>query len=364
MPESYKTPRRVRGGVNETDTRWILLGSHHIDVGALRDALRRQDRHGYHDFHGRNVHGQYARDVVGGQLELSARALMARIRPGPAEEVFPRVYSRHAAPGLLDGGMPGPQPLQEGSSRMHPDGSASFGGHAAFGVSVDTQARTGAIDPHTGAVISLSRGQNGFMHKSAMSALSVPGTRQGTLDPESGDAVDTLEDFACRSLEKNGVYPNRVFCSRPTARRLLAGAGGLGGGAIPLTGTGGISITTLPLENNVLHMMDPLDRLLCTDGGMAMGYTLTRTGYDLAMRVYREFAVTGASLAMSGSAGTWDIPPPAEDSAAASTDTPPCRPGAMRRPGKAPREGAPMVAAGYASPCRKTLPPLTGTSAG
>lgn len=239
---------------------------------------------------------------------------------------------------------------------MYPDGSVSFGGHFAFEDRVDTQARTGAIDPHTKAVISLARGRNRFAHKSAMLALGVHGTHQGTLDPEGGDVVGALEDFADRSLERYGVYPNRVFCSRPTAHRLLGSVGGLDKGSVWLRG-GGISITALPLENDVLHMMDPLDRLLYTDGGMALGYTPTRTGYDLAIRGYQEFAVTGPSLAGAGSAATWTIPPRAEGDAGI-----PDQEGATVRPGRAPRADPPG-ATPDAVPLRKMLP-LTEAAGG
>lgn len=226
---------------------------------------------------------------------------------------------------------------------------------------VSMLSRTGAIDPHTAAVIHLARGWNGFVHKSAMSALDVPGAHQGTLDPEGGDVVGELEDFACRSLERHGVYPDRVFCSRPTARRLLIDTAGVGGGAIALRGKAGISVTVLPLGNNVLHMMDPLDRLLHTDGGVAMGYTPTKDGYNLEIRGRPEFA-TDISPAGARSAGTWEIPPSPEGGAAEPTgqDALPLRPEALRRPDRAPREGASGAVPSVASPRRRIpLLPLT-----
>jgi len=287
-------PRRPARGSDPADLRGFLhWGVYGAGTGSARKAVHMQrDPHGQ-----RRGKGVCASRML---LEQSARVLLARMRYGPAVGVFPTTTDWRAASSLVER-APAPQPAQDGNPHRHPDGSVSFGGHFDLEASVDTLTRVGAMDPHMAAINYLARKWNKLVHNMAMSALSVPGTRQGVLNPEDDDVADLLGDFADRALGRYGVYPNHIICNRSTARR-LQGASGIG--------KYGVTMTILPELPDVLHMMDPFDRLQHTDGGAALGHTRTETGYGLVLRGYQEFAVMNTCLTGVASAATWTIPPP------------------------------------------------------
>jgi len=263
----------------------------------------------------RDPHGQWGAAGSGARtrLEASASLLSGGIYHGRAEAVFPRVSDRQISLDMLTSDIFGSQSPHAGQPRRHPDGSVSFGGHFAFGRSVDTRGRSGAMDPHRDATNSLARERNRFVHNSAMSALRVSGILQGVLDPDSGDAAGVLEGFADSSLEKSGVHPGRILCGRSTASRLLGGSGVPGDVPAALPGREDITITALPGMPDILHMLAPLDTLQHTDGGMVLGCEPTGTGYDLTLRGYASFATMNTCPGRATSA-TWSILPPEDGS--------------------------------------------------
>lgn len=261
---------------------------------------------------------------VNDRLGQLTRAFQSSIYYGTAVRAYSRTVDHEILPSLI-ADMPDLHQWEQESPRAFLDGSASFGGPYAVTGHVGTGTRTSALDPYTAEVQRMAGNLNRFAGANALLGLLRPGPYQGPLSPEGDNIACVLEDYIRDILDAHGVFLDRVFCDRPTWRRIMGSAAGSRrrhGGALPLDacvtaqlpGLPGVKLTALPGKSGLLHLKST-SGMQYTDGGAMMGIKPDATGSRIALVAYKEFVSTSTMKRSSASGATWTIRPPEGDAA-------------------------------------------------